>query len=98
MGSRRRGRHARTGTEPVTAYSDLRLRLILSLVFVPLFTAGTVLLVLWWASAGPDDDIGRGAIAPAAVVCGVAAVIAIVDLVVVVRRLRRRGEQPRQLL
>lgn len=79
----------RTGSEPLTAYSDLRLRLILSLIFIPLYAVGTLLLTVWWVNAEPGGDISPGAIGWAALICGVVAVIAIVDLVLILRRLRR---------
>ncbi len=53
-------RYPRTGTEPVTARSPLRLRLLLASVFLPLFVAGTVLFAVWAAGLTP-------ATAPAAV-------------------------------
>ncbi|MGP4111311.1 DUF6343 family protein [Streptomyces sp. 4N509B] len=83
----------RTGSEPLTAYSDLRLRLLLSVIFTPLFVAGTVLLFVWWLNAEPDDAVSRGEVGVAAVICAVAAVIALVDLAVVLRRLRGGGQQ-----
>ncbi|MEV5339651.1 DUF6343 family protein, partial [Streptomyces sp. NPDC052676] len=46
-------RRSRTGTEPVTARSPLRLRLLLSAAFLPLFAAAAVLLGLWAAASGP---------------------------------------------
>ncbi len=87
---RRRWRLQRTGSEPVTAYSDLRLRRLLSLVFAPLFVLGAVLLGIWWAGAESGGMLtSRGAIGAAALICAAFAVIACVDLVVVTRRLRR---------
>lgn len=86
-------RRRRTGTEPLTAYSDLRLRRLLSAVFAPLFVAGAVGFTVWWVNAGPDDPVGRGPIAFAAVVCGVFAVVALVDLAVVRRRLRDHDQR-----
>lgn len=82
-------RFPRTGTEPVTARSPLGLRLLLASVFLPLFVAGCALFAVWAADAGPGDSPGRGPLIFLSVVCGFLALTALVDLVVVVRRLRR---------
>ncbi|MBT2907899.1 DUF6343 family protein [Streptomyces cellulosae] len=82
-------RYPRTGTEPVTARSPLRLRLLLASVFLPLFVAGTVLFAVWAAGSDPGDSPGSGPLTLLAVVCGVLALTAALDLAVVVRRLRR---------
>ncbi|HLL32711.1 MAG TPA: DUF6343 family protein [Streptomyces sp.] len=84
-------RRSRTGTEPVTARSPLRLRLLLSAAFLPLFAAAAVLLGLWAADSGPGDSPGSGPLTGLAVVCAVLAAIAAVDAVVVRRRMRREG-------
>jgi sterol desaturase/sphingolipid hydroxylase (fatty acid hydroxylase superfamily) len=76
----------RAGTEPVTARSALGLRLVLSIAGVVLFVALTVLLALWAGSSGPRDSPDPTALVVLAVICGLLAVIAAVDLVVVVRR------------
>jgi hypothetical protein len=82
---------SRSGTEPVTARSPLRLRLLLSAAFLPLFAAAAVLLGLWAADSGPGDSPGSGPLTALAVVCAVLAVVAAVDTVVVRRRMRRDG-------
>lgn len=82
-------RFPRTGTEPVTARSPLRLRLLLAGIFLPLFLAGCALFAVWAADAGPGDNPGRGPLTFLAVVCGVLALTALLDLLVVLRRLRR---------
>ncbi|MEU6005420.1 DUF6343 family protein [Streptomyces sp. NPDC047453] len=82
-------RSPRTGTEPVTAQSPLGLRLLLSGVFVPVFAAATAYFAVWAADSGPGDSPGPGPLTAIAVVCGVLALFAMVDLVVVARRLRR---------
>ncbi|KOT38037.1 hypothetical protein ADK41_17465 [Streptomyces caelestis] len=82
-------RSPRTGTEPVTARSPLRLRLLLAAVFLPLFVAGAALFGVWAAGADAGDSPGRGPLILLAVVCGVLALTALLDLVVVLRRLRR---------
>ncbi|MEU0284331.1 MULTISPECIES: DUF6343 family protein [Streptomyces] len=82
-------RNPRTGTEPVTARSPLRLRLLLSCVFLPLFVAGTVLFGVWAARSDSGDSPGPGPLVLLAVVCGVLALTAALDLAVVLRRLRQ---------
>ncbi|MFI5572225.1 DUF6343 family protein [Streptomyces sp. NPDC051740] len=82
-------RSPRTGTEPVTARSPLRPRLLLAAVFLPLFLAGTALFGTRAARSDAGDSPGRGPPAPLAVVCGVLALTALLDLAVVPRRLRR---------
>jgi hypothetical protein len=82
-------RYPRTGTEPLTAQSPLRLRLLLSGVFLPLFAVATVLFALWAAGSGSGDSPGPGPLTAMAVLCGALALFAAVDLIVVRRRLRR---------
>ncbi len=82
-------RRPRTGTEPATAQSALGLRLILSAVFLPLFLAGAAYFGVWAADAGPGDIPGRGGLVVLAVVCVAFALLAVSDLLVVTRRLRR---------
>jgi hypothetical protein len=85
----RKGRHARTGTEPVTALSDLPLRLLLAALFTPLFVAGTVLLAVWWYNAEPGGAVSRTGIGAATLICAAVSLFAVTDLLVVARRLRR---------
>ena len=82
-------RFPRSGTEPVTARSPLKLRLLLASVFLPLFVAGTVLFAVWAARSDAGDSPGSGPLTLLAVVCGVLALTAALDLAVVLRRLRR---------
>jgi hypothetical protein len=82
-------RSPRTGTEPATARSALRLRRLLSAVFLPLFAAATAGFAVWSARSGPGDSPGAGPLAALAAVCGVLALGAALDLVVVSRRTRR---------
>ncbi|MEU9639259.1 DUF6343 family protein [Streptomyces tendae] len=83
-------------SEPLHAHSALRLRLLLSALFVPLFLAGTVFFVAWAADTGSGDSPGRGMLVVIAVVCGALALLAAADLLVVIRRLRsERGTGPR---
>ncbi|MER6051512.1 DUF6343 family protein [Streptomyces sp. NPDC001793] len=84
-------RRPRTGTEPVTARSPVRLRLIMASAALVVFAAATAGLVIWAASAGPNTYPGRNALLVLAVVCGILALLAAVDLVVLARR-HRRGE------
>ncbi|CUW25766.1 DUF6343 family protein [Streptomyces reticuli] len=79
-------RLSRTGTEPATARSALRLRLLLSAVFLPVFAAATAGFALWAAHEGPGDSPGTGPLTVLAVACGLLALAAALDLVVVSRR------------
>ncbi|MFY4723106.1 DUF6343 family protein [Streptomyces sp. LaBMicrA B280] len=81
-----------SGTEPATARSDLRLRLILSALFLPVFTAATVGFALWSAHQGPGDSPGSGPLTVLAVVCGVLALSAALGLVRVTGRRRRESD------
>ncbi|MEV6112842.1 DUF6343 family protein [Streptomyces sp. NPDC052109] len=78
-----------TGSEPTTALSALRLRQLLSALFLPLFVAATAGFALWAAGQGPGDSPGSGPLTALAVVCGVLALAAALDLVVVTGRRRR---------
>ncbi|MFG3165945.1 DUF6343 family protein [Streptomyces sp. NPDC048200] len=84
------GRHTpRTGTEPRTARSPLRLRLLLSGIFLPLFVAAAVLFGVWAGTSGSGDTPSSGALVVLAAVCAALALLAAVDLLVVTRRRRR---------
>ncbi|MDT0266227.1 hypothetical protein RM844_07955 [Streptomyces sp. DSM 44915] len=89
-----RPRHARTGTEPITALSALRLRLLLSAVFTPLFIAGAVVFGVWWGRARPGDAVSPDALRVVTLICVVCAVFALVDLLVVLRRRQRAARRP----
>ncbi|MFG2267172.1 DUF6343 family protein [Streptomyces sp. NPDC048720] len=84
---------SRTGAEPVTARSPLRLRRLLSAVFLPLFAAAAAVLALWAARTGPGDSPGSAPLTVLAVICGVLALAAALDLAVVTRRLRREPDE-----
>ncbi|WP_405475865.1 DUF6343 family protein [Streptomyces sp. NBC_00009] len=87
----------RTGTEPSTAQSALRLRLVLAAAFLPLLIAAAVVSAVWAATAGPGDALSRAVVATLAAVCAALAVSAALDLLAVARRLKReRGRTPRQ--
>jgi hypothetical protein len=79
----------RTGTEPVTARSALRLRQLLSAVFLPLFTAATAGFAVWAAHQRPGDSPGSAPLTTLAAVCGVLALAAALDLAVLTGRRRR---------
>ncbi|MFD4558197.1 hypothetical protein ACFWP5_28415 [Streptomyces sp. NPDC058469] len=65
--------------------NPLRLRLLLSGVFLPFFAVAAVLFGVWAGGSGP------GVLATVAAVCGVLAPAAALDARVVARRLRREG-------
>ncbi|MER7579203.1 DUF6343 family protein [Kitasatospora sp. NPDC097691] len=81
-------RRWRSGTEPATARSDLKLRYLLSLVFTPLFVLSTVGFAVWAAASPVNGVPSRGTLTGFAIACGLLSLIAVVDLVVVVRRRR----------
>ncbi|MFE4520159.1 DUF6343 family protein [Kitasatospora sp. NPDC056783] len=81
-------RRWRSGTEPATARSDLKLRYLLSLTFTPLFALATAGFALW-AALAPDGGVpSRGTLTGFAVACALLTLFAAVDLVVVIRRRR----------
>ncbi|GEC03398.1 hypothetical protein SSP24_10530 [Streptomyces spinoverrucosus] len=82
-------RFPRTGTEPSTARSALRLRMLLTAVFLPVFVAATVLFAVWAANSAPGDAPGPAPLTGLAVACGALALVAAVDGWVVRRRMRR---------
>jgi hypothetical protein len=81
----------RSGTEPVTAQSDLPLRQLLSTIFIPVFAAATVLFAIWAGNSTSGSTPGRPALITLAVVCGVLTLIAFLDLLII--RRRRREER-----
>ncbi|MDT0305665.1 DUF6343 family protein [Streptomyces sp. DSM 44917] len=88
------GHWRRTGSEPVTAYSALRLRLLLSALFLPFFAAVTVALGVWWASADEEDQPSPGELGALTLGCAALTLIALVDLLIVLRRRRRARGGP----
>ncbi|MEU9127669.1 DUF6343 family protein [Kitasatospora sp. NPDC048540] len=78
----------RSGTEPATARSDLKLRFLLSVLFTPLFALMTAGFAIWAARATSTDDPSQALLTVFAVVCGLLTLFAVLDLVVVVRRRR----------
>ncbi|MGW4734372.1 DUF6343 family protein [Streptomyces shenzhenensis] len=79
----------RTGGEPVTARSAVRLRLLLSWIFLPVFMAAAACFALWAAGSGPGASPGRAVLVTIAAICAIIAFLAAVDLSVLVGRLRR---------
>lgn len=88
--ARHRGRvyRPRSGTEPVTARSDLPARLVLTAIFLPLFLIGTGGFGYLSASASSGETPGPGGWLLCAVVCAVMSVVAAIDLVVILKRRR----------
>ncbi|MFI1069274.1 hypothetical protein [Streptomyces puniciscabiei] len=70
---------ARTGTEPAAARSALRLRSLLSAVFLPLSAAATAGFAVRAAHSGPGDSPGHGPLTVLAVVCGLLTSVAAPD-------------------
>ncbi|MFE5584351.1 DUF6343 family protein [Kitasatospora sp. NPDC056531] len=81
-------RRWRSGTEPSTARSDLKLRYLLSLTFTPLFALSTVGFAVWAALSPVNGAPSRGTLTGFAVALGLITLFAAVDLVVVIRRRR----------
>ncbi|MBO1414683.1 DUF6343 family protein [Streptomyces sp. FH025] len=81
-------RRWRSGTEPATARSDLKLRYLLSLTFTPLFALATAGFAVWAAFSPADGAPSRGTLTGFAVALGLLTLFAAVDLVVVIRRRR----------
>ncbi|MER5641934.1 DUF6343 family protein [Kitasatospora sp. NPDC002227] len=78
----------RSGTEPVTARSDLKLRFLLSVVFTPFFALCTTGFALWAAHSNGRSVPTDGTLTVFAIACGVLTLVAAADLYVVVRRRR----------
>ncbi|WP_405945130.1 hypothetical protein [Streptomyces sp. NBC_00932] len=83
-------RWARTGTEPLTAYSALGARLVLSAIALPLFAAGAALLALWAASARPAGSPGTAVLVALAAVCALFTAVSAIDIAVIRRRRAER--------
>ncbi|WP_407914208.1 DUF6343 family protein [Kitasatospora sp. NE20-6] len=81
-------RYWRSGTEPATARSDLKLRFLLSVLFLPVFALMTAGFAVWAARSGGTDVPSSGTLVVFAVCCGVLTLLAAADLWVVVRRRR----------
>jgi hypothetical protein len=77
-----------SGSEPMTARSDLKLRFLLSVLFTPLFALATLGFAVWAAVADPGGSPSPATLTAFAVSCGLLTLFALVDLLVVVRRRR----------
>ncbi|NGO72732.1 DUF6343 family protein [Streptomyces boncukensis] len=88
-------RHERTGSEPATAQSAVRLRLLLSALFTPLCLAAAAGFALWAAASGGGSSPGSGPLWGIALACGLLGLLGAVDLGVLVARLRRERGGPR---
>ncbi|MER8187344.1 DUF6343 family protein [Kitasatospora sp. NPDC094015] len=78
----------RSGTEPATARTDLKLRFLLSVLFTPLFALVTAGFAVWAARSTSADNPSQAMLTVFAVVCGLLTLFAAVDLMVVIRRRR----------
>ncbi|MGP3923194.1 DUF6343 family protein [Streptomyces sp. 8N616] len=88
-------RHPRAGTEPVTARSALGLRMVLAVIYTPVFLAGAVLFAIWGARSDAGSSPSSGALGAIAIVCAVLSLLALTDLLVVEHR-RKRERGPRR--
>lgn len=84
----------RTGTEPITARSAMGVRLVLAVLFTPVFLAGTALFWFWATQTGAGSVPGADSLYTLAAICGGLSLFAVTDLIVVLRRRRRRRPQP----
>ncbi|MGF1425453.1 DUF6343 family protein [Kitasatospora sp. LaBMicrA B282] len=80
-------RWRRTGDEPRRAQSDLRARVVLNRIFIPLFLLGTAVFALLAANALPAPAADRAFYIALAVLCAVFTVIGLVDVFVIRRRM-----------
>ncbi|MDH6579711.1 DUF6343 family protein [Kitasatospora sp. MAP5-34] len=78
----------RSGTEPATARSDLRLRFLLSVTFTPFFALLTAGFAIWAALSSAASVPTQGTLTMFAVLCGALTLFALIDLYVVIRRRR----------
>ncbi|MCE7083327.1 DUF6343 family protein [Streptomyces sp. ST2-7A] len=84
-------RSERAGTEPVNARSALRLRMRLSVIFIPLFVGLTIIFAVWWGTSEPGDMPGPAELSMLTIGAGLLTVLAIINLIVVLRRIRRES-------
>lgn len=78
-----RSRTEPSGTEPTRAKSARDLRLLLCMIYAPVFLIGAGLLAWWASDAGPD---GTNALSLLAGVCAVLFVVAAANAAVLLRR------------
>ncbi len=88
MGRPKTPRVWKSGTEPATARSDLKLRFLLSVLFTPFFALLTVGFAVWASQSSSSSVPTDGTLIMFAVVCGALTLFAAIDLYVVVRRRR----------
>ncbi|WP_329561970.1 DUF6343 family protein [Kitasatospora sp. NBC_01266] len=81
-------RRWRSGTEPRFARSDLKLRFLLSVVFVPVFALMTAAFAVFAAMAKATSAPSQSTLVAFAAVCFALTVVATIDLYVVIRRRR----------
>lgn len=91
-----RHRVAHTGTEPVTARTDLPLRRLLSLIFGSLFLIGAAAFAILASQASPGPAPNRDTFVFFAALCAAFVLIAGADLVVVTKRLAAGRRMPPQ--
>jgi hypothetical protein len=65
-------------------------RLILAVLFTPLFLAGTALFWFWMTQTGPGDVPGVDSLRSLTAICAGLSLFALTDLIVVLRRRRKR--------
>ncbi|MFG3310158.1 DUF6343 family protein [Streptomyces wuyuanensis] len=81
------GRHfERTGTEPVTAQSALRLRSILAFAAFAFFGVATAALAVWAGRASPGTSPDATELTALAIACGVLCLIAALNLFYLLHR------------
>ena len=85
----------RTGTEPVTARSALGVRLLLAVLFTPLFLAATGLFWYWTTQTGAGEVPSAGSLRTLTLICAGLSLFALTDLIVVLRRRSRRAPPSR---
>ena len=88
MGRAKTPRVWKSGTEPATARSDLKLRFLLSVTFTPFFALLTAGFAVWASQSNSGSVPTDGTLTMFAVVCGALTLFAAIDLYVVVRRRR----------
>ncbi|OEU92247.1 hypothetical protein DB35_07555 [Streptomyces abyssalis] len=69
-------------------------RLILAVIFTPLFLAGTALLGFWLTQTGPGDVPDTESLRSLTAICAGLSLFALTDLVILLRRRRRRRPSP----
>ncbi|NLU73035.1 hypothetical protein HCC61_10150 [Streptomyces sp. HNM0575] len=65
-------------------------RLVLAVLFTPVFLAATGLFWFWMTQSGAGDVPGPDSLRTLTAICGGLALFAVTDLIVLLRRRRRR--------